>query len=186
MFTLLEAGIPVLLANPQQTKETQEKKTGRFDARRIAVAHRDGRLKPSVISPEETMQLRKNMWAVLRLVSEQTKNMQRLHQLYHWHDFTLHKKNKGFLKNKWSLTLLQQFLNNDKVIKELVDWLCPKSQGKRTAAGEARIADITKGLERFKTRLAPLGKAGPQDRDRSANPLRRAQETAYSDLLHGS
>jgi len=42
----------VLVANPRQTKDTQGKKTDKLDARRIYIAHRDGRLKPSVISPE--------------------------------------------------------------------------------------------------------------------------------------
>lgn len=60
MFALEEAGLPFLVANPQQTRETQGKKTDKLDARRIAVAHRDGRLKPSVIPPQAFMHLRKN------------------------------------------------------------------------------------------------------------------------------
>ena len=43
-FTLTAAQISVLVANPNQTKTTEGKKTDKLDARRIAVAHHDGRL----------------------------------------------------------------------------------------------------------------------------------------------
>lgn len=48
-WKLSEAGFEVLVANPQQTKSTQGKKTDKLDAKRIAIALRDGRLKPSVV-----------------------------------------------------------------------------------------------------------------------------------------
>ncbi|NMC04024.1 MAG: IS110 family transposase [Candidatus Lokiarchaeota archaeon] len=49
---------------------TQGKKTDKLDAKRIAIAHRDGRLKPSVISPQEIMALRKAMRVHTRLVED--------------------------------------------------------------------------------------------------------------------
>ena len=79
MYALLDAQVPVLVANPRQTKDTQGKKTDKLDARRIYLAHRDGRLQPSVIPPKETMQLRKAMRQLVKLVSERTKIKQRLH-----------------------------------------------------------------------------------------------------------
>ena len=48
-WKLSEAGFEVLVANPQQTKSTQGKKTDKLDAKRIAIALRDGRLKASVV-----------------------------------------------------------------------------------------------------------------------------------------
>jgi transposase len=52
-------GIHVLVANPKQTKETQGQKTDLRDAKRIAIAFRDGRLKPSILCTPEQFQLRK-------------------------------------------------------------------------------------------------------------------------------
>jgi transposase len=60
IYWLLHAeGIHVLVANPKQTKETQGQKTDLRDAKRIAIAFRDGRLKPSVLCTPEQFQLRK-------------------------------------------------------------------------------------------------------------------------------
>ena len=53
-WKLTEGGIRVLVANPLQTKAAQGVKNDKEDARRIAIAFRDGRLKPSVIcTPEQ-------------------------------------------------------------------------------------------------------------------------------------
>nr|MDO8111038.1 transposase [Candidatus Sigynarchaeota archaeon] len=67
LFTLLESDIPALLANPQQTKDTQGKKTDKLDAKRITIAHRDGRLRPSVIAPREIATLRKATRTLVRI-----------------------------------------------------------------------------------------------------------------------
>jgi transposase len=58
-WALREHGIHVLVANPRQTKDTQGKKTDPADARRIAIAFRDGRLNPSVLCTPEQFELRK-------------------------------------------------------------------------------------------------------------------------------
>ena len=87
MFSFLNLGIPVLVANPQQTKSTQGKKTDKFDARRIAIAHRDGRLKPSVVTSEEIFNLRKAMRHRFNLINQATKIKQRLNQIFHQKDF---------------------------------------------------------------------------------------------------
>ncbi|HHE39904.1 MAG TPA: hypothetical protein ENL10_00185, partial [Candidatus Cloacimonetes bacterium] len=58
-WDLTDHGIASLVANATQTKNTQGKKTDKFDAQRIAVAHRDGRLKPSVCCSPSEFALRK-------------------------------------------------------------------------------------------------------------------------------
>ena len=52
-------GIRVLVANPLQTKTTQGKKTDKEDADRIAIAFRDGRLRPSVVCTPDQYSMRK-------------------------------------------------------------------------------------------------------------------------------
>jgi len=99
----LEAGIPVLVANPQQTKITQGKKTDKLDARRIAIAHRDGRLKPSVISSQEILSLRKANRTLFKQINDATKIKQRLNQIFHQKDF----KYPNLVKTKSGLQLLQ-------------------------------------------------------------------------------
>jgi hypothetical protein len=54
-----EAGIHVLVANAKQVAATQGKKTDRLDARRLALAFRDGRLKPSVLCTPQQFRMRK-------------------------------------------------------------------------------------------------------------------------------
>ncbi|MHA1436929.1 MAG: IS110 family transposase [Promethearchaeota archaeon] len=58
-WTLTEVGIKVLVANALQTKTTQGKKTDKEDADRIAIAFRDGRLKPSVVCSPDQYSMRK-------------------------------------------------------------------------------------------------------------------------------
>lgn len=66
-WQLSEAGFNVLVANPQQTKATQGKKTDRLDAKRIAIALRDGRLKPSVLcAPDQYVRRKLNRDAIKR------------------------------------------------------------------------------------------------------------------------
>lgn len=58
-WLLQEAGISVLVANAAQVAATQGVKTDRVDARRLALAFRDGRLAPSVLCTPVQFQMRK-------------------------------------------------------------------------------------------------------------------------------
>ena len=121
-FALLDAKVPLLLANPVQTATTQEKKTDKLDARRIALAHRDDRLKPSVMSPRDIAELRTCTRNIQRLICEQTKSKQRLNQLLHTLDCTLQSTFPNLFKSTWLLELLQAVLDEpDKMIEELVE-----------------------------------------------------------------
>ncbi|MHA1251153.1 MAG: IS110 family transposase, partial [Candidatus Helarchaeota archaeon] len=116
VYELIREGIPVLVANPQQTKNTQGKKTDKLDARRIAIAHRDGRLKPSVIPPEELFNLRKATKHKLKLIGEMTKIKQRLDQVFHNKDFYY----KNLLKSKRGLEILKLVVSNRMIDEEIV------------------------------------------------------------------
>jgi len=140
----------VLVANPRQTKDTQGKKTDKLDARRIYLAHRDGRLKPSVISPKETMQLRKAMRHLLKIINEQTKIKQRLHQIFHQKEFQLKKKFKHFLNTHWGLQVMHQFL--DEEVRSVVEREYPRK--KRTDNTAVIVREVTK----FKNRLDEIEK----------------------------
>jgi transposase len=112
VFKLIDSDIPVLVANPQQTKTTQGKKTDKIDAQRIAIAHRDGRLKPSVITSKQIFNLRKAMRNRLNLTNETTKIKQRLNQIFHQKDF----KHKYLIKSKLGLELL--YLTSIRMVKD--------------------------------------------------------------------
>ena len=109
LYALLDAKIPVLVANPRQTKDTQGKNTDKISGRRIFVAHRDGRLSPSVIAPKEIMHLRKAMRRLGKLINEQTKIKQRLHQVFHQKELKLPRKPSEVLKTKWGLPDINPF-----------------------------------------------------------------------------
>jgi transposase len=81
-WELQEAGALVLVANAQQTKATQGKKTDRFDARRIALAIRDGRLKPSITCTREQYALRKTMRDLVKRDQWSTSIQSRLQQIF--------------------------------------------------------------------------------------------------------
>lgn len=138
LYALIAAGTKTLVANPQQTKDTQGKKTDKLDAKRIAIAHRDGRLKPSVISPQEIMSLRKTMRAHTRMVEDQTKIKQRLIQVFH-------QKDVGFgmmLGVDWGTNVLTGLLDTDD-IASLIDAHLPRGRAKQRA-------DLIDALGRFK------------------------------------
>jgi transposase len=156
MFALQEEGLPFLVANPLQTRETQGKKTDKLDARRIALAHRDGRLKPSVISPRTSMHLRKNNRTILRLLQDQTRCKQRLQQAFHLHDCHPPKLIKGFLRTKWTIDLFHAVLTTDKMISELMEQYNPRNQAQRTTQDRERIQRLCTLLETFRIRLTPL------------------------------
>ena len=79
-------GIHVLVANPKQTKETQGQKTDLRDAKRIAIAFRDGRLKPSVLCTPEQFQLRKLSRDMTGRKQQATKEINALKVMYHMFD----------------------------------------------------------------------------------------------------
>jgi len=99
-WNLTEGGIKVLVANPLQTKAAQGVKTDPEDARRIAIAFRDGRLKPSVICTPEQYSMRKLNRAAIKKVQEGTKAVNRLKAMFEMFDAEewitkLHTSNRG-------------------------------------------------------------------------------------------
>jgi transposase len=145
LYALLDAQIPVLVANPRQTKDTQGKKTDKLDGRRIFVAHRDGRLMPSVISPKEVMELRKAMRRLAKITDQQTKIKQRLHQIFHQKELQLPVKTSDVLKTKWGLNVFLHFLDDD--IRLLVETYYPKRRISKN------VDLLVLGLQTFKSQL---------------------------------
>ncbi len=99
-WKLTEGGIKVLVANPLQTKAVQGVKTDKEDARRIAIAFRDGRLKPSVICTPEQYSMRKLNREATKKVQEGTKAVNRLKAMFEMFDAEewitkLHLSNRG-------------------------------------------------------------------------------------------
>ena len=99
-WTLTEGGIKLLVANPLQTKSSQGVKTDPADARRIALAFRDGRLKPSVVCTPEQYSMRKLNRDAIKRVQEGAKAVNRLKALYEMFDAekwikSLHLSNRG-------------------------------------------------------------------------------------------
>lgn len=80
---LRERGVYVLLANPRQTKDTQGKKTDRHDARRIAIAFRDGRLAPSVLCSPEQFERRKMNRDAIKWKDQATKHVNAFKVIFH-------------------------------------------------------------------------------------------------------
>lgn len=85
-WKLTEGGVKVLVANPLQTKAAQGVKTDKEDARRIAIAFRDGRLKPSVICTPEQYSMRKLNRDATKKVQEGTKAINRLKAMFEMFD----------------------------------------------------------------------------------------------------
>ena len=137
MNLFLEHKLSILVANPKQTKNTQGKKTDKFDARRIAIAHRDGRLRPSVISPPDIAALRKGLRLLVKMKQEKTKILQRLNQFFHLKDVKL----KNLLKPKWGLKVLHSLSVME--VPQLLDAYSPKSKKRAETRGEL-IAALTK------------------------------------------
>ena len=156
-FALVDSSVPVLLACARQTADTQGKKTDKLDARRIALAHRDGRLQPSVISPKEFTHLRRSTRKLTQLIQEQTKSKQRVQQLFQLYDCRLTSLHKNLLKTKWSLNLLIACLEmteeeTHKNIKELVMTYYPKTKLKKTT--NYQIGTLQDELEHLITQLS--------------------------------
>ena len=156
--TLSKANISTLLANPHQTMNTQGKKTDKLDARRIAIAHRDGRLKPSILALDEFFTLRRLMRSLYRFIQEETKCKQRLHQIFHRYEFDGTKLFSGFLTSQWSLNLLVTTITTDKTIQELVDQYYPHRSTAQRASKQQKLDQLMQELEQLRQRLAPLDK----------------------------
>jgi transposase len=156
--TLADAEIPTLLANPQQTAETQGKKTDKLDAQRIAIAHRDGRLKPSILALNEFFTFRRIMRSLYRFIQEEHKCKQRLHQIFHRYEFRGTQLFTGFLKSQWSLNLLVTTITTDKTIPELIDQYYPHQSSSQRASKQNLLTQLVQELEQLRQRLAPLDK----------------------------
>jgi len=77
-WKLSKAEVRVLVANPVQTKTTQGKKTDKEDADRIAIAFRDGRLKPSVVCTPDQYSMRKLSRTAFKKTQQATSAINRL------------------------------------------------------------------------------------------------------------
>lgn len=164
-FALIDHSIPVLLACAKQTADTQGRKTDKLDAQRIAVAHRDGRLKPSVISPKEFTHLRRSTRKLVMLIQDQTKSKQRIQQLFQLYDCHLTSIHSNFLKTNWSLNLLLACLeitgkSNNKNIKELVQEHYPKK--KLEKATKSQISSLQDEIEHLLNQLSLVEKINLQ------------------------
>jgi len=82
-WALREHGIHVLVANPRQTKDTQGKKTDTHDAKRIAIAFRDGRLNPSVLCTPEQYERRKISRTAIKWKQDATKHVNNIKVIFH-------------------------------------------------------------------------------------------------------
>ena len=145
MYYLLDKEVNTLMANPLQTKQTQGKKTDKLDARRIAIAHRDGRLKPSVIPHYDIWMLRKAMRKLGTLKDEATKCKQRLTQLFHQKEFN----GKKLLKSNTGLELLS-LLSTRTISEELIMNTINRSTRRKLILTENEIHELHKFQESLK------------------------------------
>ncbi len=144
-WKLTEGGINILLANPLQTKAIQGVKTDPEDARRIAIAFRDGRLKPSVLCTPEQYSMRKLNRDAIKKIQEGTKAANRLNGMYEMFDAEkwikmLHTSNRG--QRILSRTL--EMKDRKAILKVLVE---EYSQGPKQIRDECKLlkraADLT-------------------------------------------
>lgn len=78
---LAEAGIDVLLANPQQVKAIAGRKSDDGDAKRLAHALKNGSLKPSFIASDEQRELRAMTRGRVGFVRSRTAHKNRAHKI---------------------------------------------------------------------------------------------------------
>ena len=154
--TLAKINVSTLLANLLQTADTQGKKTDKLDARRIAITHRDGRLKPSVLALDDFFTLRRIMRSLYRFIQEETKYKQQFRQIFHRYEFGGAKLFSGFITHQWSLKLLVATITTDKTIQELVDQQYPHQSTARRASKQQKLDQLIQELEQLRQRLAPL------------------------------
>lgn len=176
MYYLLEHEIRLLVANPLQTKQTQGKKTDVLDARRIAVAHRDGRLKASVVPHYDYWMLRKAMRKLVQLINDATRSKQRLSQLFHQKDF----KGARFLKTKTGIEILS-LVTKGAITHANITCIINRSTTRKFSLSERDILDLKsfqkslKSMERitFGTELTQL---------RTNNLLQKQQQLIYVEM----
>ncbi len=102
------------------------------------MAHRDGRLNPSVISPKEFAHLRRTTRKIVKVTQDQTKSKQRIQQLFQLYNCHILADYSNFLKAKWSLNLLYSCLEitedgTDKNIREAILEHFPKKKLQKTS-----------------------------------------------------
>lgn len=154
------AGFALILANPKQTKATQGIKTDEYDARRIALAVRDGRLKPSIICTEDQFQRKKMNRDAIAFTQNATKCLQRMKALFHQLDAT--KWVQELPSTQRGIRVLSQCLNSTQKeqIREIIAEEYTKNKGslsfqlqeeKALEVGQfiARIRQNYSTLERF-------------------------------------
>jgi len=139
-WKLTEGGMKVLVANPLQTKAAQGVKTDPEDARRIAIAFRDGRLKPSVLCTPEQYSMRKLNRDAIKKVQEGTKAVNRLKAMFEMFDAEewitkLHTSNRGQRIMSQTLELSDQ----EKILSVLTE---------EYSTGPKQIRDRSKLLKR--------------------------------------
>lgn len=126
------AGFALILANPKQTKATQGIKTDEYDARRIALAVRDGRLKPSIICTEVQFQRKKTNRDAIAFTQNATKCLQRMKTIFHQLDAS--KWVQELPSTQRGIRVLSQCLNSTQIgqIREIIDEEYSKGKGTLT------------------------------------------------------
>lgn len=129
-WALHDSKISTLVANPKQTKDTQGKKTDKLDARRLALALRDGRLNPSIVCNREQFALRKTMRHLLKTTQMATGTKNRLHQIFK--KATDSKTIKTYLKSDRGMYILSHLPECESMqkLQELVVDAFSKRKGK--------------------------------------------------------
>ena len=146
-WKLTEGGIKMLVANPLQTKAAQGVKTDPEDARRIALAFRDGRLKPSVICTPEQYSMRKLNRDAIKKVQEGTKAVNRLKAMFEMFDAEewitkLHTSNRGQRILSRTLELNDQ----EMILKVLTE---EYSTGPKQVRDKSKLQKRAKDLTKF-------------------------------------
>jgi transposase len=162
----LEAhGKHVLVSNALQTKAVQGVKTDKRDARRIALAFRDGRLKPSIICTPEQFTMRKLNREAIKMTANAAKAICRLKVLYHLQDAPewvrdLHESQRG-------LRILSQCLELKRV-EQLIEMLAREyATGKGSISDPDVVEQRAKELAGFINRLGAV----PENKIRFAHDL---------------
>ncbi len=164
-WALESRGKHVLVANALQTKAVQGIKTDKRDARRIALAFRDGRLKPSVICTPEQFTMRKLNREAIKMTANAAKAICRLKVLYHLHDapewvHDLHESQRG-------LRILTQCLELRRIDQLMAMLAREYATGKGSICNPNLLKSMAKELAGFLDRLSTI----PENRIRFAHVL---------------
>jgi len=164
-WALESSGKHVLVANAMQTKAIQGIKTDKRDARRIALAFRDGRLKPSITCTPEQFTMWKLNREAIKMIANAAKAICRLKVLYHMHDAPdwvrdLHESQRG-------LRILSQCLELNGVDKLMAMLAREYATGKGSIGDPGQLKSMAKELTGFLGRLGTI----PENRIRFAHDL---------------